>query len=225
MLYCDSLGSQRKREVIDMVKARNGQVVYGPKNASHIWQPIDCGHLGALAKSLQAVVMEEWMDTPCKTEGWKEKGCKNWELWESGLTASQKRILFTHWYSSVHGKICFEKYRSMRKKSLFIGGCLAGASYVSLADQLKGINIPGMQGKTWHPPDDTWTEEDEMFFEQHFTGSGKFKCCEAKQAKVVDAAVAAGPDEIAEAEDGNNSEDESGSSDSSSSSEEVSGSD
>ena len=189
VLYCDSLGSQRKRAFVESVQAVNGQVVYGPKNASHIWQPVDCGHLGALTKSLLSVVMEEWMERPCAKEGWDGKA--NWELWENGLETGEKRILFTHWMSDVHGRMSSVKYSSQMIKSFEMGGCAVGdgGGLTDIEADAK-IYIPGLEGK-WRGPDpeEEWTAEDEAWFDDHFTGSESFNFCEAKPK----AAAAPGP--------------------------------
>jgi len=45
-----------------VVQGTNGQTVYGPKNKTESWQPIDAGHIGAIYKSLIRCEQELWMD-------------------------------------------------------------------------------------------------------------------------------------------------------------------
>jgi len=74
------------------------------------------------------------------------------------------------------------KYEPQRKKSFIMGGCARGSEIDEQTSVVDGqIYIPGL-GK-WRAPDldEPWTPEDEEWFDQHFTGSSKFRFYDKKE--------------------------------------------
>jgi hypothetical protein len=59
LLMCDNLGSQRAEEFRAALKELNCRVVYGPKNGTDIWQPVDHG-IGRAYQVLIAKFYDEW---------------------------------------------------------------------------------------------------------------------------------------------------------------------
>ena len=56
-------------------EASGGSTVYGPRNRTEGWQPIDCGHLGAVLKQLAIGHFEMWMEQVTTLDVGKEFGC------------------------------------------------------------------------------------------------------------------------------------------------------
>ena len=95
-LFADSLDGQRTYRFCNAIHELNGEVMFGPKDMTHVWQPIDHG-IGYLLKSLAGHFQYIWCEQP-----WKD-GLKNWDRWFSmgALSAKDMRILSTHWYGEA----------------------------------------------------------------------------------------------------------------------------
>ena len=61
VLYCDNLYAQRTNTFVGTVKSLNGQIIYGPRNKTDCWQPIDVGSIGQLIKNMLRMKQECWM--------------------------------------------------------------------------------------------------------------------------------------------------------------------
>lgn len=99
LLFCDSLKGQRRRSVIDRLHAMRGAACFGPPNKTDCWQPIDRGHIGAVLKMKIRALQEEWLMQLDATNK------PNWERWERGLTAREKRTLVTWWVGEAWAEL------------------------------------------------------------------------------------------------------------------------
>ena len=69
---------------------------FGPPNKTEGWQPIDCGHWGAILKTLAKGAFEMWSD---ETDA---DGTTNGEkLEKKGFSLSEKRVLVTWWFGEA----------------------------------------------------------------------------------------------------------------------------
>ena len=116
VLFCANLQGQISEKSLPEVKAKNAIVWFGVKDAKDIWQPVDNGY-GALYKRLISQIQDEMLESD-----------KNIDLRlgnsEKKLTASDRRILITHWVVETHEHLqsadynkvrdlCFEKTRCL----------------------------------------------------------------------------------------------------------------
>ena len=76
LLFQDSLGAQKTEQYARAVKSMNGECVFGPTNLTEVWQPIDCGHIGATVKAIAMGFFEGWLDNENLVAGQK-----NWQSW------------------------------------------------------------------------------------------------------------------------------------------------
>ena len=79
--------SARFRRDPEMKKLRSVSL-FGPKNKTKHWQPLDAGGVNSTFKALQRVIMEQWL----------EEFADNEEKWVAGkVSASELRVLLTWW--------------------------------------------------------------------------------------------------------------------------------
>lgn len=72
---------------------------YGPGGCTDLWQPVDQG-LGRLFKVEISKQQQEWL----------ERDEENLEKWENGkITASERRVLITHWVGEAAKKVYSDK--------------------------------------------------------------------------------------------------------------------
>ena len=170
VLYCGNLYAQRTNAFVSTVKSLNGQIIYGPRNKSDCWQPFDVGSIGQLIKNIFRMEQEYWMDlTHIRPDGVEEL---NWQWWERGLTASERRILVTWWLGAAYEKACSAKYKPTFHRAWSIGGCLAGLH----------TSHPFVKGHGSVYVSDHLQFEDEAYFDANFSGSPNFVCSDAAKA-------------------------------------------
>ena len=130
LLFQDHLGCQKKAGYVNAVQALGGQCLYGPRNKTEGWQPIDAGHLGAMVKALGKANFERWMEA--KSRNPKHAGKPNWQVWEeNAMTMSEKRILVTWVFGYAWSKLCSDKYKHARVSAFLKTGCLLTVSGVN----------------------------------------------------------------------------------------------
>ena len=52
LMFADHLSAQKTRTAVGLFAESGTALVYGPRQKTHAWQPVDRGHAGALLKSL-----------------------------------------------------------------------------------------------------------------------------------------------------------------------------
>ena len=103
---------------MNSVKEINGISQYGIPNATDIWKPVDGGY----PATLKVFVKQEffaWLDDDDK--------CENWYGANSKITASEKRILISHWRSNAYKKLTANKFDDFRYRLFTKTGCLITA--------------------------------------------------------------------------------------------------
>ena len=119
VLFCDNLAAQISEPFKEKIRELNGIVWYGLANATNVWQPVDCGY-GQLYKAQISIAQEEWLEDDDNVELWLGNGDKK-------LTASDRRVLISHWLGEAHRKIVNTVYDRVRYRSFEKTGCLITA--------------------------------------------------------------------------------------------------
>ena len=117
VLLCDNLEAQTSDSFQDAVRNINGVVWYGPTGATDIWQPIDSGY-GALMKRLIGQQQDAWLECDDNMEKW---------IGNQKLTASDRRVLISHWVGEANKKLQGDEYAAFRKGCFLRTGCLITA--------------------------------------------------------------------------------------------------
>ena len=139
LLFCDNLEGQTKPAFNDEVIAQKGIPVFGVANATDIWQPVDGGY-GATLKRLVNQEFFNWLDD--------EENCEKWYGEKSKISASEKRILITHWVAAAYKRLTAPKFDGFRYRLFEKTGCLITADG---SDDHK-INPEGLQDYKVPPP-------------------------------------------------------------------------
>ena len=117
-LFLDNLKSQESDKFKSAVAALNGVVWFGLKNATDLWQIVDAG-LAQMLKFFIGQAHRNWLD--------KEGNADRWYGNESTFTASERRILITHWVGEAWKKLCSPDYDHLRKRCWEKMSCLITA--------------------------------------------------------------------------------------------------
>lgn len=118
VLFLDNLNSQESEQFKSSVSELNGVAWYGLKNATDLWQVVDAG-IAQLHKVLIGQAHREWLD--------KEGNADKWYGNDSQFTASERRILITHWVGDAWKKLCSPEYDNFRRRCWEKTGCLLTA--------------------------------------------------------------------------------------------------
>ena len=172
-LYVDSLDSQRTRAFVGAVKKTNGQVVIGPPGKTDGWQPLDLG-VGAILKSLYRSELDEWLEGSTRVG---DQDIPNWQRWEAGLLAADKRCLVTWWLGTAYEKFTAARYKHARLKAWSSGGALAGIEPAS------AIHIRGL-GRLFN--ENAATVIDDHYKSYHFSGHADFRYNDAPEEEPPD---------------------------------------
>ena len=137
VLFCDNLEGQIADDFRETVRALNGIPWYGVKNDTDIWQPVDGGY----AATLKALVKQEffkWLDDV--------ENCEKWYGVDSKITATEKRILISHWCGNAYRKLTSSKYDDFRRRLFTKTGCLITADgsedYLISPEGLPDYTVP-----------------------------------------------------------------------------------
>jgi hypothetical protein len=118
LLLMDHLHCQKKMSVVSKLHAHNIECAYGPKYATEAWQPCDAGHVGGAIKALCRDLWDRWLDAETVAPG-----TRNYDLYiNNKLTASQKRIAFTHLIAESWDIWSGSQYDAMRMSSFVSAG-------------------------------------------------------------------------------------------------------
>ena len=135
-MFCDNLTSQSKPAFRKSVSKLNEVVWYGLKNGTDFWQPVDAGYAEKLKTMIKHSFLD-WLDD--------DENAHKWYGVES-FTASERRILLTHWIGDAYRKLLDNKWDSYRYHLFEKTGCLvtAGGSDDSLIqpEGLRDYNLP-----------------------------------------------------------------------------------
>ena len=83
---------------MDDLEAEGCDAGFGPAWLTHVWAPIDHGHIGATVKHVGREKFSEWLEQTSLTH----EGSFNYEVWDRGkVTMREKRILFTWTYGEA----------------------------------------------------------------------------------------------------------------------------
>ena len=72
----DSATHQRDSDVIRKMKKLRSVPLFGPKNMTEHWQPLDASGVNSIFKALPRVIMEQWLEESADNE-------EKWVCWES----------------------------------------------------------------------------------------------------------------------------------------------
>ena len=95
-----------------------GLVWYGLKNATDLWQVVDAG-IAQLLKVLTGLEHRNWLDDDNNADIWFNH--------EEPFTASERRILITHWAGEAWEKLISPKYEHLMRSCWTKTGCLMTA--------------------------------------------------------------------------------------------------
>ena len=126
LLLCDNLNSQVAGEFKAAIKNLGATLEFGPKSATHLWQPVD-HHVGARYKYLMARSYDEWM-------------VNEFHTFEAGkVSAEKRRQLLTQWCGDAYRQL--EKEREEREKKIAEGAPDAERSLFYRAFQRTGCLV------------------------------------------------------------------------------------
>lgn len=117
VLFVDNLTGQVADKFKEAVADAGGVCWYGLPGATDIWQPVDAGY----AELLKVKVRQEhykWLDSEENVDKWY--GVDN-------FTASERRILITHWVGEAYKTLLDSKYETFRHRMFEKTGCLLTA--------------------------------------------------------------------------------------------------
>ena len=89
VLFLDNLTAQESESFKKFVADLKGVAWLGLRNATDLWQVVDAG-IGQLWKVFVSQAHRDWLDK-------EEENANKWYGNDSNFTASERRILITHW--------------------------------------------------------------------------------------------------------------------------------
>ena len=139
ILFLDNLTAHVQDRFRETVEELNGLGWFGIPGATDIWQPVDGGY----ASTLKALIRQKffnWLDDAENLDKWYGA--------DSHITASEKRILITHWVGKAYRKLTSSRYDSFRWRMFGKTGCLITAD----ASEDGNIQPEGLSGYVMPPP-------------------------------------------------------------------------
>ena len=118
VLFLDNLEGQIAEEFKKSVADIGGVCWYGLPGATDIWQPVDAGYAELLKVKVRQAHYK-WLDSDENADKWYGEDKK--------FTASERRILITHWVGDAYRALIEEKYDDFRRKIFIKTGCLLTA--------------------------------------------------------------------------------------------------
>ena len=115
VLYCDNLTAQTHDSFKSAVSEISGVAWFGLPKATDLWQPVDAGY-AQLLKVLMRQQFENWLDD--------DEHAERWYANEKPFTASERRVLITHWGGNAYKKLCSPQYDDLRLQIFVKTGCL-----------------------------------------------------------------------------------------------------
>ena len=108
----DNLEGQIAEEFKTEVANADDVCWYGLPGATDIWQPVDAGYAELLAHY-------KWLDF--------DENADKWYGEDNRFTASERRILITHWVGEAYNALADDKYNRFRREIFERTGCLLTA--------------------------------------------------------------------------------------------------
>lgn len=131
----DSLDAQKSLEFNNSVRALRHRPFHGPCGETEIWQPIDCGGIGALVKQLMRIEQENWLLKK-----------SNWRSWtRNSLKVSERRVLLTVWAAEA-----WEKVTTSYKVAINSAFTKSGCNVVPSGEKDDQIRVRGLPD--WKAP-------------------------------------------------------------------------
>ena len=120
-LFLDNLTAQQTTEFKEAVSSQNGVCWFGLPNATDLWQVVDAG-IAQLLKTLTKKEQDDWLMDDENSDKWyghtEDK---------KSFTASERRILISHWCGEAWKKLISGTYDSFIKGCWERTGCLITA--------------------------------------------------------------------------------------------------
>ena len=114
VLYCDNLTAQTHDSFKSAVSEKSGVAWFGLPKATDLWQPVDAGY-AQLLKVLMCQQFENWLDD--------DEHAERWYANEKPFTASERRVLITHWGGNAYKKLCSPQYDDLHLQIFVKTGC------------------------------------------------------------------------------------------------------
>ena len=117
-MFCDNLSGQIVDDFKRKVSEIGGVCWYGVPNATDIWQPVDAGY----AEQLKVQIKHEhfkWLDS--------EENAEKWYNVHNTFSASERRILLTHWIGNAYNNLIDTRFDDFRYRLFQKTGCLLTA--------------------------------------------------------------------------------------------------
>jgi len=118
VLFLDNLEGQIAEAFKKSVSDIGGVCWYGLPGATDIWQPVDAGY-GELLKVKVRQAHYKWLDS--------DENADKWYGEDNRFTASERRILITHWVGDAYRALIDERYDNFRREIFERTGCLLTA--------------------------------------------------------------------------------------------------
>ena len=117
-LFQDNLEGQIANLYKETIADLFGVNWYGLKNATDYWQPVDAGY-AMLLKILIKNTFHDWLDD--------DENAEKWYGHDGKFSASERRILITHWSGNAYNTLSSPKYDEFRWRLFQKTGCLLTA--------------------------------------------------------------------------------------------------
>ena len=117
-LFLDNLEGQIAEEFKKEVANAGGVCWYGLPGATDIWQPVDAGYAELLKVKVRQAHYK-WLDS--------DENADKWYGEDNQFTASERRILITHWVGEAQKALVDERYDRFRREISERTGCLLTA--------------------------------------------------------------------------------------------------
>jgi hypothetical protein len=130
IMFCDNLSAHLDEEVREIFGENKVFLCYFPPNMTNFIQPIDAG-LGRSVRNKIANLLDEWLMIE-----------QNLERWEGKMTASERRIVTTHFISNAIKYVMSSDMEKMRLRAFEKTGCLI--TWIPMDDHDSKIRPQGM---------------------------------------------------------------------------------
>ena len=137
VLFLDNLNSQTSDEFKEAVANLDGVCWYGVPGATDIWQPVDAGY----AELLKVKIRQEHYN-------WLDK----WYGLDQTFSASDRRILITHWVGEAYKSSTDTKFDHYRRRLFQKTGCLLTADGTADGTDDDLVQPGGLQNYNVPPP-------------------------------------------------------------------------
>ena len=118
VLFLDNLEGQIVEEFKTEVANADSVCWYGLPGATDIWQPVDAGYAELLKVKVRQAHYK-WLDF--------DENADKWYGEYNRFTASERRILITHWVGEAYNALVDDKYNRFRREIFERTGCLLTA--------------------------------------------------------------------------------------------------